>query len=258
MSSNATANPKSAQKSSFFDLLKPRHHEAVFRLKNSIIGLIALFTLTHLLPLPTPYASAWKVYRDSFQSSWEKGLAIAELSLFCLLLINIFQSAVAIRSPPAPYPPLPSPSKPLSPTSRSKEVQPRATPPTWRNSKAGPGSGSVGSSALSPNTTPQRQLAFSTSAGVGVGGTTSSLGASAGGASDARGLSQSYSLAFTATPPDVSLAGSSLPSTPSPAQATSPLAAYRGRRAPTGRALDGSLLARLALAQGDSDSDADE
>jgi hypothetical protein len=82
---------------------------------------------------------------------------------------------------------------------------------------------------------------------------------------------------------------SSLPSTPSPSQATSPLAAYRGRRAPTGRAsflplfssqpeiydlfnylnltffsllggmigaLDGSLLARLA--QGESDSDADE
>jgi len=71
MSSTATT-----QKSSFFDLLKPRHHEAVFRLKNSIIALIALFALTHLLPLPTPYASAWKVYQDSFQSSWEKGLAI--------------------------------------------------------------------------------------------------------------------------------------------------------------------------------------
>jgi len=256
MSSNATAIPKSAQKSSVFDLLKPRHHEAVFRLKNSIIVLIALFTLTHLLPLPTPYASAWKVYRDSFQSSWEKGLAIVELSLFCLLLINIFQSAIAIRSPPAPYPPIPSPSKPLSPAARSKE------PPTWRSSKRGLGSGSS-SSALSPNTTPQRQLAFSTSAGVGVGvGSSSSsggVGAGGGGASDPRSLAQSYSLTFTATPPDVSLGSStgSLPPTPSPAQATSPLGAYRGRRAPTGRALDGLLLARLALAQG-SDSDADE
>lgn len=74
MSSSPT---KPFQTSSLFDILKPRYHEAVYRLKNSLIALIALFTLTHLLPLPTPYASAWNFYRDSFQSSWEKGLAIA-------------------------------------------------------------------------------------------------------------------------------------------------------------------------------------
>lgn len=67
----------SPKKYSFFDILKPRYHEAIYRLKNSLIALIALFTLTHLLPLPTPYASAWNFYRDSFQSSWEKSLAIA-------------------------------------------------------------------------------------------------------------------------------------------------------------------------------------
>jgi hypothetical protein len=115
------------------------------------------------------------------------------------------------------------------------------------------------------------------------------VGASAGSPSDPRGLAQSYVLAFNSPSPDVSLSSSvgSLPSSPSPAQATSPLAAYRGRRAATGRtsllalgflpgliidlflyvilisfwsaaigALDGSLLARLT--QGDSDSDADE
>ena len=115
------------------------------------------------------------------------------------------------------------------------------------------------------------------------------VGASAGSASDPRGLAQSYVLAFNSPSPDVSLGSSvgSLPSSPSPTQATSPLAAYRGRRAATGRtslwslawlsarinhlfiyvililfwsaaigALDGSLLARLT--QGDSDSDADE
>jgi hypothetical protein len=71
------SSPKPPQKSSFFDILKPRYHEAVYRLKNSLIALIALFTLTHLLPLPTPYASAWNFYRDSFQSSWEKSLAVA-------------------------------------------------------------------------------------------------------------------------------------------------------------------------------------
>jgi hypothetical protein len=85
-------------------------------------------------------------------------------------------------------------------------------------------------------TTPQRQLAFSTSAGgsanvVGVG-------SGAGSASDPHGLAQSYALAFNSSSPDVSFGSSvgSLPSSPSPAQATSPLAAYRGRRAPTGRA----------------------
>ena len=61
--------------SSLFDILKPRYHEAVYRLKNSLIALVALFTVTHLLPLPTPYASAWNFYRDSFQSSWEKTLS---------------------------------------------------------------------------------------------------------------------------------------------------------------------------------------
>lgn len=76
MSSSATAHPRSVQKRSFFDFLKPRYHEAVFRLRNSLIALVTLVTLTHLLPLPTPYASAWKFYRDSFQSSWEKGVAV--------------------------------------------------------------------------------------------------------------------------------------------------------------------------------------
>ncbi|KAI0277480.1 hypothetical protein BGY98DRAFT_619211 [Russula aff. rugulosa BPL654] len=249
MSSNST---KSLQRSSFLDILKPRYHEAVYRLKNSLIALIALFTLTHLLPLPTPYASAWNFYRDSFQSSWEKSVAIAELFVSCLLLANIFQSTIAIRSPPAPYPPLPSPSKSLSPRSKGGQQQPRAlmTPPTWRGKSGG----------LSPKITPQRQLAFSTTTPAG---SNNPVSASAGSASDPRGLAQSYKLTFAnhhSSPPDISISSStgssSLPPSPSPAQATSPLAAYRGRRAPTGRALDGSLLARLA--QVDSDSDADE
>jgi hypothetical protein len=164
MSSNAVAHS-----SSFFDFLKPRYHEAVYRLRNSLIAFVTLLTLTHLLPLPTPYASAWNFYRDSFQSSWEKSVAIAgettmpicltysitpksftfppELFLFGILLANILQSSIAIRSPPAPYPPLPSPSKTLSPSSspRSKggpQHHLTATPPNWRSKKSG---------ALSPN-----------------------------------------------------------------------------------------------------------
>src|SRR6266849_1660495 len=216
MSSNST---KSLRRSSVFDILKPRYHEAVYRLKNSLIALVALFTLTHLLPFPTPYASAWNFYRDSFQSSWEKSLAIAgaiplykfalppltqdhdgtcdyaELSVFCLLLANIFQATIAIRSPPAPYPPLPSPSKSLSPRSKGATM----TPPAWRGKSGG----------LSPKvrltplfnaytyswsyflrahiqTTPQRQLAFSTTTPAGG----SSASAGVGGASDPRGLAQ--------------------------------------------------------------------
>lgn len=89
--------------------------------------------------------------------------------------------------------------------------------------------------------TPQRQLAFSTT--TPAGGSPVSTSAGAGGASDPRGLAQSYKLTFAnhpTSPPDVSISSttgsSSLPPSPSPAQATSPLAAYRGRRAPTGRA----------------------
>ncbi len=159
MSSNPT---KSLRTAFFFDILKPRYHEAVYRLKNSLVALIALFTLTHLLPLPTPYASAWNVYHDSFQSSWEKSLAIAgvitpckltsppllttrrgayaELIIFFLLLVNIFQATIAIRSPRAPYPPIPSPSKSLSPRSKGgQQRQHRATmtPPTWRSISGG-------------------------------------------------------------------------------------------------------------------------
>jgi hypothetical protein len=66
--------------------------------------------------------------------------AHVELSIFCLLLANIFQATIAIRSPPAPYPPLPSPSKSLSPHSKgSQQQQHRATmtPPTWRGKSGG-------------------------------------------------------------------------------------------------------------------------
>jgi len=80
MSANSTPNR------SFFDFLKPRYHEAICRLKNSFVALVALVTLTHLLPLPTLYTSAWKFYRDSFHSSWEKSLAIAGTSQYVPLL----------------------------------------------------------------------------------------------------------------------------------------------------------------------------
>ena len=183
--------------------------------------------------------------------------AHAELFVFCLLLANMFQATIAIRSPPAPYSPLQSPSKSLSPRSKGGQQQQhraKLTPPAWRGKSGG----------LSPKvrlipslhihvfmviytranmqTTPQRQLAFSTTTPAGSSNPLSAS-AGAGGASDPRGLAQSYKLTFPnhhTSPPDISISSStgssSLPPSPSPAHATSPLAAYRGRRAPTGRA----------------------
>ncbi|KAI0057379.1 hypothetical protein BV25DRAFT_1994987 [Artomyces pyxidatus] len=211
-----------APSSSFFDFLKPRYHEAVFRLKQSVVALLALITLTHLLPLPTLYSSAWKFYRSSFRSGWEKGVASVELFLLAVLLVNILQASYAIRSPRAPFPPLASPARPLN---APKGLHMSPPTPSWRNKAHG----------LSPNTTPQRQLPFSASV-----------------SSDPRNLAHSYSLSFPTPSPDASFNSTmSLPPSPSP---SSPLAAYRGRRGVgTGRALDGSLLARLS--QVDSDDD---
>jgi hypothetical protein len=176
--------------------------------------------------------------------------AHAELSVFCLLLANIFQATIAIHSPPTPYPPLPSPSKSLSPHSKGgQQQQHRATmtPTAWLGKSGGLSpkvrliplfnacTYSWSSIHVNMQTTPQRQLAFSTTTPAGSN--------SAGGASDPRGLAQSYKLTFAnhhISSPDISISSStgssSLPPSPSPAQATSPLAAYRGRRAPTGRA----------------------
>ena len=175
-------------------------------------------------------------------------IAHSELIVFGLLLANILQASFAIRSPPAPYPPVPSPAKAISPPrqpsatanwrslgNKSAGLSPKVRPPPlipcFHHSSRG---------SAREQTTPQRQLPFSASTSVGGSST------GAGSASDPRGLAQSYSLAFTnflGSPSSPSPSSSSaphdrsfgsLPPSPSP---TSPLAAYRGRRAPTGRAL---------------------
>ncbi|KAH9989916.1 hypothetical protein BJV74DRAFT_837655, partial [Russula compacta] len=127
MSSTPSAIPKSVQNSSFLDLLKPRYHEAVFRLRNTIVALVILVTLTHLLPLPTPYASLWKFYRDSFQSSWEKGLAIAE-NYFSSAPSSLISSKRPSPSAPlqhlirlSPRPPNPKYTRPQPPSQRDAE-----------------------------------------------------------------------------------------------------------------------------------------
>ncbi|KAF8259031.1 hypothetical protein EI94DRAFT_1814112 [Lactarius quietus] len=90
-------------------------------------------------------------------------------NIFGLLLANILQAAIMICSPPTPYPPIPSPARAVSPAH-----QPSATV-NWHNlcNK---------SARLSPKTTPQHQLPFSTSTSVGGPST------GAGSTSDPRGL----------------------------------------------------------------------
>jgi hypothetical protein len=222
-------------------------------------------------------------------------MALSESLVFGLLLADILQSSIAIRSPPAPYWPVPSPAKALSPPRQlSKSAN-------WRNL------GNNQSAGLSPNVRPlplpppSIHHSSRRSACAGDPATPAALvrvHVRRSGRPEhrrrqhvnPRSLVQSCSFAFTnfvtspsspspsstSAPHDRSFG--SVPPSPSP---TSPLAAYRGRRAPTGRAsfsflaspcsffffrnsgallyvggLDGSLLARLT--QGGSDSDAEE
>ncbi|KAA1470030.1 hypothetical protein DENSPDRAFT_835742 [Dentipellis sp. KUC8613] len=211
------ANQKSSNQS-LTDFFKPQYTDAIYRLRNSLLALLALLTLTHLLPIPALYTSIWRLYFRSFRSTLDKTFAYLELGAAGLLLLNAAQATWAIKYPRSPYPPIPSPAK------AQKSLQAASPAPSWRK----------GSNALSPNTTPQRQLPFSSPA------------------SDPRNLAQSYSLSFPPPSPDASFASSiSVPPSPSP---SSPLAAYRGRRgAGVGRALDRSLLTRLSQAESDSD-----
>ncbi|TFY75136.1 hypothetical protein EWM64_g8874 [Hericium alpestre] len=71
MSIQKSPAPPTTSPSSISDFLKPQYSEAVVRLKNSLLALLALFTLTHLLPTPALYTSAWRLYRRTHQSTLE-------------------------------------------------------------------------------------------------------------------------------------------------------------------------------------------
>jgi len=69
--------------------------------------------------------------RNSLTPAWTS--SSSELAVFGMLLANILQASVALRSPPAPYPPVPSPAKALSPPRQPSST----TTANWRSNSTG-------------------------------------------------------------------------------------------------------------------------
>ncbi|KAG6328445.1 hypothetical protein ID866_10644 [Astraeus odoratus] len=105
----------------FRDVIKPYKNEAVIRLRNSTVGLVALVMATHLLPMPSLW-TAVHVVRGSTDRGLLWGVCIAELVLSVLIALNLVQAAYALKYPRKPLPPLPSsPAKGLvTPQSQKK------------------------------------------------------------------------------------------------------------------------------------------
>ncbi|KAH9847013.1 hypothetical protein C2E23DRAFT_850329 [Lenzites betulinus] len=211
----AVAAPSSS--ASPLDWLKPLRNEAIARLRTNTIGLVGISILSNLLPIPSPWRVFDVVWRQKPTSAPYYYLCLAELSLLAILLFNVVQAGYALQYPRVPPPPPPSPAKLVKDTPLSPARQ-------WRLSSA------------TPNSSPQRQKAFSSYAPSPVSTPSRTI---------------NYTIPGSVTsPPDASFASSmSLPGSPA-----SPLAAYRGRHSTSvGRAFDGSLLSRLA--KDDSDEE---
>ncbi|EIM79295.1 uncharacterized protein STEHIDRAFT_173167 [Stereum hirsutum FP-91666 SS1] len=207
--------------------------DAAIRLRDNMVATFALVTFTFLLPVPSIPRTLWILLHPRDNSWWDLLLALINAGFLTVFLLNIGYATYFIRFPrkspprpapapsPIPPPPAPAPGSPAASILRSSTgTAPRS------GSKLG----------LSPNTTPQRQLPFSSSISSSIA------------ASDPYNLAKSYSLGFS--DPNLSFATS----TPSPTP--SPLAAYKGRRGVgVARPLDGSLLARLTKASEDTDSE---
>ncbi|KII86119.1 hypothetical protein PLICRDRAFT_44586, partial [Plicaturopsis crispa FD-325 SS-3] len=242
--------PASPRTHTISDLIKPHRAEAVLRLRNSALGLLALAVLAHLSPLPSPYTSVVAVIRNSDGNGegegwgkWWWGVCAAESILLGLLTANILQSLYAIKFPRTPHPPLPSPSP-------SHAANPTSPAPKRR----------LG--ALSPNNSPQRSFSSSSYASSPVSTPSRTLNypavspfssSSPFNTSLSSPFNTSLSLSLPPTPsPVLSSSRSSMHSSTSLApMLSSPLAAYRGKHASSvGRALNESILTQLA---GDSD-----
>ncbi|KAJ3525748.1 hypothetical protein NM688_g8358 [Phlebia brevispora] len=210
------------------NFLKPRHSEAIARIRTNGLGMVAALITTILLPLPSPWTAfrvAWASANGDVNRSagtlWY-GLCVAELLIFAVLSFNIMQAVYAIKYPPAALPPPPSLAK-------AKAVA--STPNLSKSQRR-----LSGISTISPQT--QKSFSSSTS--------TSSLYASSP-------LSTPSRIVHYSTPLDTSLLSST--GSPSPIL-NSPLAAYRGRhRTSVGRAFDGDLLNRLTQSTQEDDDD---
>ncbi|EIW75334.1 hypothetical protein CONPUDRAFT_169693 [Coniophora puteana RWD-64-598 SS2] len=205
MSSPAILSQSKAQ---LVDFSKPFKNEAVIRLRNSSLTLLASIVLATVLPIPSPWTSTNIVMsRPRNTGAFWFALCSLELLFLGLLSLNIVQALFALKYPRNPLP------------STQTPVKFAMTPPTKEKKRL----------VMSPASTPQPQREF------GASYRSSPL------STPSRTLQ--YSL-----PPSVSpFKGSvpSIPSTPSPS-ISSPLAAYRGRHSTSvGQPLDGSVLRRL-------------
>ncbi|KAI0732184.1 hypothetical protein C8Q72DRAFT_819528 [Fomitopsis betulina] len=215
----ASLSPQLAA-TNILDWLKPSRGEAIARLRTNSLGLLTIAILTHLLPLPSPWTAVATIRGHAPVNTLYYGFCALEVLALSLLAVNILQASYALKYPRTQTPtpaPLPSPAK----------TNP-ASPRKWHLNN------------VTPTSSPQRQKSFTY--------------APSPTSTPSRTLN--YSIPASATPLfDSSFASSvgSVPGSPS-----SPLAAYRGRYTmASARALDGSLLSRLAQAA-EEDEDEEE
>ncbi|KAI5980785.1 hypothetical protein EDD15DRAFT_2381194 [Pisolithus albus] len=230
------------------DCIKPYKNEALIRLRNSSVCLVALVVTTHLLPVPSLW-TAVNVVRDGERRDtgclW--GICATELGFLALLILNIVQAAFALKYPRKPHHSHVSPAKSLQVTPQSQNKrQPILSPnvgimpfsflPVWGQTVDGYfhfEHGTDTQASTGPRA-PQR---------------TSSLYNSSPLSTPSRTLY--YSMPSTPSSFNISLTSStsSMPPTPSPS-----LGAYHARHGgSTGQPFDGLTLSALADAQSDEE-----
>ncbi|EPT01150.1 hypothetical protein FOMPIDRAFT_1049125 [Fomitopsis schrenkii] len=213
--------PAQLAATNILDWLKPSRGEAIARLRTNALGLLTITIITNLLPLPSPWTAVATVRGRAPVNTLYYGLCALEVFALALLAMNILQASYALKYPRAQIPP---PAPPPSPAKASPASQRK-----WHLN------------SITPTSSPQRQKSFTY--------------APSPASTPSRTLN--YSIPASATPLfDSSFASSvgSVPGSPS-----SPLAAYRGRhKMASGRALDGSLLGRLAQAADDDEEEEEE
>ncbi|KAF6760708.1 hypothetical protein DFP72DRAFT_881305 [Ephemerocybe angulata] len=218
---------------------KPHRTEALLRIRFNMLGLVVLFILATLLPLPSlPKAiivTLTRRYSEKWNNEWTyRWICVFETSLAVIFSVNILQSAYAIKYPRAAPPP--------TPAKRGNALDfksPKSTQNTPQKSK-------LLASQSSPQ--PQKPFSFSPSSSLSSSLSGSTLNYPPSPVSTPTRVMQ-YS---TITTPRSGLASSTstVGYTPSPA-----VPAYRGKLFnSTGRALDGSYLGRIVKTE-DSDSD---
>ncbi|TFK48369.1 hypothetical protein OE88DRAFT_1664112 [Heliocybe sulcata] len=112
------------------DWLKPRPHEALIRLRNSSFAFSAFVLLVYLLDIKSlSLVRCWRVARGKDLTRYGVGqigwtVSVIELIILTLLVVNILQSLVALKYPPAPLAPSPASSRQLAFTPETTPSKP--------------------------------------------------------------------------------------------------------------------------------------